>query len=518
MHPSFKLYRALRQLPAPGNSNSSPTLSARFTNVMLRPFCSRHSTLALGELAKTADSSLVPELPGWLKLSRKNFAFFNDPDGDFGIPEISEWAKNQMPSDCDGIGSASGFGMVDDVERDAEKISMVLKIVFDSPENVAKAITDCGGFRASEGLVMKLSVRFSNDWIPAFGVSESVYNMVVDVLGKSRKFELMRQVVEEMHQLGKGLVTTTTMHKIMRRLARASQWHDVVDVYKSISYFGIEKNVEMLNMLLDVLVKDGGIELVVQALQDFRHETPPNTITFNILIHGWCKARKIDQAHSFVEAYCRERNFSKVDELLIEMKERGCPPNTITYNVCIIAFGKARELRRALDIFERLKGDGHVPEAPLYCSLIYYLGKLGNQSDAEKLYENMLQHGVMPNLMTYSSMINMYCLQSREKEALKMLLEMEKSNKQMKVLAFLLHHMFKNDVSPEAGAYTLLVHELCKSRMLEHARLFFEEMVFKGFTPMPTTCDLLMKSFQEEGMTEYMDQIAKLISQTNGME
>ncbi|KAL9688927.1 hypothetical protein QQ045_033354 [Rhodiola kirilowii] len=562
MHSKFQLYRAIPRLLASKTPNSNLAASARFIDV-LRPFCNLHSTVA--EPAGAADSPAEPELPGWVKFCGKKFTFFSDSDGDFGIPEIDEWAKNQKVGDFDEFGSnVSGIGMINDVERDVGKISRVLKSLFRSPDDVSKAISGCNGVRASEGLVMKLLARFNNDWIAAFGVflwarthsdfeiSESVCNMVVDVLGKSRKFELLLLVVEEMHQLGAGLVTPITIHKVMKRMARAGQWLYVVEMYRSVGRFGIEKNVELLNMLIDVLVKDGGIEIAERAFEEFKHETPPNAITFNIFINGWCKAKKLDQAQkmlkemedhglsptvvsytSFVDAYCREKNFSKVDELLVEMKEKGCPPNTVTFNVYITALGKNKEIRRALDVFERLKYDGYVPDAPLYSSLIYSLGKYGKLSDAEKLYENMLQHGVIPNLLTYNSMISMYCLQSRETEALKMLLDMENKNvkpdfmifcpllkmccrkKQMKVLAFLLHHMFKNDVSPEAGTYTLLIHELSRSKVLEHACLFFEEMVLKGFPPMPITCEYLLKALQEEGMTESMEHIAELISVAN---
>ncbi|CBI26286.3 unnamed protein product, partial [Vitis vinifera] len=114
-------------------------------------------------------------------------------------------------------------------------------------------------------------------------------------------------------------------------------------------------------------------------------------------------------------------------------------------------------------------------------------------SKALEVYEKM--NG--SNVLTYNTMISAACMHSQEEDALKLLLKMEESsckpdlntyspllkmccrNNRMKVLSALLNHMFKNDTSLEAGTYSLLVHGLCKSGKLEHACLFFEEMVFR---------------------------------------
>ncbi|KAM7529591.1 hypothetical protein LguiB_033001 [Lonicera macranthoides] len=68
--------------------------------------------------------------------------------------------------------------------------------------------------------------RFSKEGIPAFGFfkwaklqtgfkhSPDSYNLMVDSLGKSRKFALMWEIVEEMHKLGRmkdGFVVRPTL-------------------------------------------------------------------------------------------------------------------------------------------------------------------------------------------------------------------------------------------------------------------------------------------------------------------
>ncbi|MCI34124.1 pentatricopeptide repeat-containing protein, partial [Trifolium medium] len=96
--------------------------------------------------------------------------------------------------------------------EDVEAISNVLKERHSSHELVAQAL-DSRGFRVSNSLVMQILKRFSNDWVPAFGFfiwaktqtpyvhSPEVYNLMVDILGKSKEFDLMWDLVKEMKGL-----------------------------------------------------------------------------------------------------------------------------------------------------------------------------------------------------------------------------------------------------------------------------------------------------------------------------
>lgn len=128
-------------------------------------------------------------------------------------------------------------------------------------------------------------------------------------------------------------------------------------------------------------------------------------------------------------------------------------------------------------------------------------------------------------------MITTACEHLQEEIALKLLLEMDKSwckldlrtyapllkmfcrKKRMKVLSFLLKHMFENDVSLELGTYLLLVRGLCKCGKVEHACLFFEEMVSRGFVLKDCTSGLLKKELERKGMVKAKARVDELILQ-----
>ncbi|KAK9289258.1 hypothetical protein L1049_017734 [Liquidambar formosana] len=503
-----------------------------------------------------------PELPGWVKFSEKENPNIVDPDDDFVIPSVANWVENQKLHDQTRVVRHMPS---DGINSDVEKISKILKTRYPSADAAAEAINGCG-VSVSESLVEQLLKRFSNDWIPAFGVfmwakaqtgfrhSVDSCNLMVDILGKSKKFNLMWELVEEMDQLG-GYVTLVTMAKIMRRFARAGKWEDAIETFRGIERFGVNKDISALNTLLDALVKENGVEHAHDVFLEWKDMVPLNSRTFNVLIHGWCKARKLENAQkamkemekygvspdvvtytSFIEAHCREKDFRKVDAVLEEMQEKGCPPNIVTYTIVMHARGKARQLLDALQVYETMKRNGCVPDAAFYSSLIYFLNKSGRLKDARDIFEDMSKQGVTPDVLTYNTEIAAACEHSQEETALKLLQKMEEASckpdvktyapllkmccrkKRMKVLSFLLSHMFKNDISLELGTYSLLVKGLCNSGKLEHACMFFEELVLKGFVPKDSTYKLLMKELEAKSMEKAKEQIEKLMLQATTKE
>ncbi|KAJ0960105.1 hypothetical protein J5N97_000120 [Dioscorea zingiberensis] len=301
---------------------------------------------------------------------------------------------------------------------------------------------------------------------------------------------------------------------------------------------------------MNALVKERSVELAQEAFLEFKESIPVNSHSFNVLIHGWCKNRKLDIArntmeemerHGFhpdvfsytclVEAYCSDKDFRKVDEVLSEMKGKALCFNAVTYTIVMHALGKAREITKALEVYELMKGNGVVPDVSFYSSLIYILGKAGRLKDVQEVVEDMTKHGVKPDAMTYNTLISCACehyagrgcSQVAEENGggfmqagcsdIRPLLKMCCRKKRMKVLYFLLDHMFKNDISIDAGTYALLVRGMCKNGKLENACSFFEEMVLKSFVPKDSTYKMLIEELQGKSMEKEKKHIEKLMLQ-----
>ena len=504
---------------------------------------------------KTEPSEVIesPELPSCAKFSPSS----EDNKDDFVIPSLASWVESYRLADPR---KAVQQILSKATESDVDKISKILKNRYPSPEDAAQALEGCT-FDMSNTTIEQVLKRFSTDWVPAFGFfkwaklqkgyqhSPELYNFMVDILGKCKKFELMWGLIEEMDQLG-GYISLITMTKAIKRLSGARMYKEAVDAFQGMERFGVSKDVAALNILMDALVKDNSVEHANEVFLEFKKSIPLNVQSFNILINGWCRVRKFENArmsmedmekqgflpdvyayNCFIESYSHDKDFRKVRAVLDEMKAKGYRPSIVTYTVVINGLGKAKQIKETLEIYEKIKESGCVPDTPFYNSLISILRKAGRFKDAYEVCKDMKKQGLTPNVVTYTTIISCACDQSQEGTALKLLKKMEEDSckpdlktyapllkmcckkKRMKVLYFLLNHMFSNDVSIDVGTYSLLITGLCKSRKLEHACFFFEEMVSKGMVPPDSPFERLKKELEANNMIEAKEKIEKLMSQ-----
>ncbi|CAA7015396.1 unnamed protein product [Microthlaspi erraticum] len=515
------------------------------------------------EESLVVDAAESPELPSWIKdfISNKPSSNSVSDDEDFVIPSLASWVESQKFSRS--RGEVSSGNVAEKSPEDIDRVCEFLNKKDSSHEDVVKELSGCDVV-VSESLVLQVLRRFSNGWNQAYGFfmwansqtgyvhSSQAYNAMVDVLGKCRNFELMWRLVDEMKKTESGLVTLDTMSKVMRRLAKSGKYNEAVDAFLEMEKsYGVKADSFAMNSLMDALVKENSIEHAHEAFLKLFDTIKPDSRTFNILIHGFCKARKFDDARtmmelmkvaefapdvvtytSFVEAYCREGDFRRVDEILEEMRESGIKPNVVTYTIVMHSLGKARQVAEALGVYEKMKEDECVPDAKFYSSLIHILSKTGRFKDAAEIFEDMTKQGVSRDVLVYNTMISAAVRHSQDEMALRLLkmmgeeegglcspnvetyaplLKMCCHKKKMKLLGVLLHHMVKNDVSIDVSTYILLIRGLCVSGKVEEACLFFEEAMRKGMVPRESTCKMLVDELEKKGMGEAKLKIQSLV-------
>ncbi|KAF5741139.1 pentatricopeptide repeat-containing protein [Tripterygium wilfordii] len=416
----------------------------------------------------------------------------------------------------------------------------------------------CNAIQPSDDLINKLLHRFKDDWKSALGIfrwaeSRSDYKLtlqafdtMVDILGKAKQVDQMKSLLKEMCE--GHLITLNTIGKVMRRLAGAGNWEYAVRTFDELATYGLEKNTESMNLLLDTLCKERNIELAREIFLELKSHIPPNAHTFNIFIHGWCKVNRVDEAHwtiqemkgygchpciisysTIIHFYCRQYNFGKVYELLDEMDAHGCPPNVVTYTTIMSFLTKAGEFKEALEIAKRMESVGCRPDVLFYNSLIHTLGRAGQISEAVYVFkEEMPKTGVSPNTSTYNTMIAMLCHHAQEQNAFDLLKEMEtsghckpdaqtyypllklcfKTGKVDSLLNQLLDEMVhKHYLSLDLSTYTLLIHGLCRANKCEWACQLFEVMTSQDIIPQYQTCLLLLDEVKLKNMDDAADRI-----------
>lgn len=421
----------------------------------------------------------------------------------------------------------------------------------------------CNALQISDSMLGVLLHQFRDDWKSALGIfrwavsrpgyrplAES-YDMIVDILGKAKQMKRMRELVEEMRL--SNVVTLSTIAKVMRRLAGAGEWEHAVKTFDELGNFGLVKNTESMNLLLDTLCKENRVEQARAIFLELKSHIPPNAHTFNIFIHGWCKISRVDEAlwtiqemkgqgcrpcvisySTIIQSYCRQSSFQKVYELLDDMQAQGCPPNVVTYTTIMYSLAKSGEFEEALQIPERMRSAGCKPDTLFYNALIHTLGRANRLEEAVQVFEvEMPNLGIIPNTSTYNSMIAMFCHHAELGKAVNVLKEMENSpfckpdalsycpllkscfkyGKTDSWLCGLLDDMHKQHISLDISSYTLLIHGLCRTNKCEWAYLLFEEMIGQDIAPRYQTCQLLLDEIKQKNMYDAAERIETFIKQ-----
>ncbi|KAJ0093943.1 hypothetical protein Patl1_25321 [Pistacia atlantica] len=397
MLPRRKIINFLLHLHSQNKPRINP-LRYSFCN----PFCT------LNESPNTTES---PELPIWLRSHDTQ-----NPDEDFVIPSLASWVENHKLNDPNSIVT---HVISEKTDTDVDKISKILKNKYPSPDEVVLALNgSC--FSVSNSLVEHILKRFSNNWIPAFGLftwaktqtgyrhTPEIYNTMVDILGKSKNFGLMWEVVKEMDELKEGYVTLATMNKVMRRLARGDRYEDAIEAFRGFERYGLKKETMAMNILMDALAKENSVEHAYKVFLEFKNCIPLNSYTFNILLHGWCKARKLGDAERTIDEMQKHGlvpNEENAFKLLQKMEEDSCKPDLQTYAPLLKMCCKKKRMK-LLNILLRhmFKNDISI-DLGTYTLLVHGLCKSGKLEEACLFFEEMVSRGMVPRDSTYKMLV-----------------------------------------------------------------------------------------------------------------
>ncbi|GFP94482.1 pentatricopeptide repeat-containing protein at3g04130 mitochondrial [Phtheirospermum japonicum] len=445
-------------------------------------------------------------------------------------------------------------------KHDADIIISRVTSAKNETEAVQSLLNDirCNTINITHTLVSRLLHRFQDDWKSALGVfrwaethphyklQPESYDKLVDILGKTKQMDKMKALVDEMRE--HNFVSLNTISKMMRRFTGAGDWKDAVKTFDELENYGLEKNTESMNVLLDTLCKEKKVEQARSIFLELRPHISPNASTYTIFINGWCKIKRVEEAQwtfeemrgngfrpcvvsysIIIQFYCSESKFYKVYEVLDEMQADGCCPNVVTFTTIMHSLTKSGDLNEALKIAERVRLVGCKPDTQFYNALIHTLGRSGRVEEALNVFtKEMPGNEINPNTSTYNTMIAMFCHHRQEKRAVQFLRDLEKSpcckpdgqsfyplmklylrdGKTDKCLSSLLDDMVKkHHLCLNLASFTLLIHGLCRAKKCEWAYELFREMLGQNIKPKYLTCSLLLKEIKLNNMHDEAEMI-----------
>ncbi|KAJ8765237.1 hypothetical protein K2173_011917 [Erythroxylum novogranatense] len=421
----------------------------------------------------------------------------------------------------------------DPLEESALQVQNILKVHRDSPMRRIELALDYCSVTITEDLVLNVLKRHSSDWKPAFiffswvskgtrvSLGSSVYNKVLDILGRMKRFQELNQVLDEMSNR-EGLVDGETYRVLLHRYAAAHKVDEAIGVFNMMRHLGLEPDLDAFQKLLMYLCRYKQVEVAETLLHSKGAEFGVDIKTMNIVLNGWCVLGNVQEAKrfwrdiiaskckpdfftygTFINALTKKGKIGTAMKLYRAMWKNHVKMDVVVCNCVIDALCFKKRVPEALETFQEMKERGSFPNSATYNTLIKHLCKIRRM---EKVYELLgemeVSESCVPNEVTFN-----YLLKSlkRPEEVGGILERMERNRCKVNGDAFNLilklyvdwdceervrhtwDEMEKHGLGPDSRSYTIIIHWLLDKGRNEDALHYFRDMTSKGMMIEPRT-------------------------------
>lgn len=237
------------------------------------------------------------------------------------------------------------------------------------------------------------------------------------------------------------------------------------------SWLCAEGKVDEARQLCDKIVETGSIPTVVSNEKNIGSSDNmsgqgfiPNAVTYTILMEGYFKMGKVEQA------------FKVYDEMVSQRIV--CVPytyNTIIHGLCYN--GQTSQARKMLEKFT--EGGNFKPSFTTYNFIIDGFTKEGNLDSASSVYTEMSEKGVSQDFTSRIKLVEKLCKSNKLERALELLKEM-------------VNQGFELNVS----AYEALIGGFCRRGSMRTALNLYSELLHAGLPPSQYMLVCIVRGFK----------------------
>ncbi|GMI89177.1 suppressor of the ABAR overexpressor 1 [Hibiscus trionum] len=395
---------------------------------------------------------------------------------------------------------------------------------------------------------------------PGFESSATLFDSMVNILGKARNFEdawsLVLDRIGDDGREGSNLVSVNTFVILIRRYARAGMTQAAIRTFEFASSLdqicSSDEKSNLFEIMLDSLCKEGHVRVASEYFTR-KKETDlcwaPSIKVYNILLNGWFRSRKLKHAErlwldmkkngvppsvvtygTLIEGYCTMRRVERAVDLVDEMKETGIDPNVKVYNPIIDSLGEAGRLKEALGMMERVLLCESGPDISTYNSLVKGHCKAKDLAGASKVLKMMISRGCIPTTTTYNYFFRYFSKFRKIEEAMnlytkiiqsghtpdrltyQLLLKLLCEEERLDLAVQVSKEMTVRGYDRDLASSTMLVHLLCKMHRFEDAFGEFEDMIRRGIVPQYLTFERMNNELKKRGMIEMARKLCDMMS------
>ncbi|CAN1143228.1 Pentatricopeptide repeat-containing protein At5g64320, mitochondrial [Linum perenne] len=306
-----------------------------------------------------------------------------------------------------------------------------------------------------------------------------VYQTLIHALSKRDRVDEALKLLEEMFLMG-CRPDVETFNDVIYGLCRLKRIHEGAKLIDRMLLRNFTPNTITYGYLMDGLCRAGQVDEAHALLKEVPY---PNIVHLNMVINGYVKSDRLDEAKAFfydkmlksnfvpdiftfnilIHGLCRKGFLGSAVEVVNEMASKGCQPNVYTYTLLIDGFCKKGKLEESGQLLNEMSVVGLSLNTHGYNTLLHALCKCGNVSEAIHLFGEMPSKGCKHDIFTFNTLIFGLCQASNMEDALR-----------------LFHDMVLEGVIADTVTYNTLIHAFLRQGALQDGLKLLNDMVFRG--------------------------------------
>ncbi|XP_047083373.1 pentatricopeptide repeat-containing protein At3g53170-like [Lolium rigidum] len=249
------------------------------------------------------------------------------------------------------------------------------------------------------------------------GCNVVIHNGIIDGYGKAGKLEEMENALSNMLEGGDNVPDIYTMNSILWAYGDRGRVDDMEKWYGEFQLMGVEPDTRTFNIMMKSYGKADMPEKMMSVLKYMKQRFfSPSAATFNIII----------------DCFGRAGNIEKMEYYFRLMKIQGMKPNPITYCSLVNGYSKAGLLDMIPGIVRQTENTDVVLDTPFFNCVISAYAKAGEVKIMEEMLQFMKDKNCKPGKVIYTTMIQAYIAHGMDEAA--KLLELEETRFDNKLL------------------------------------------------------------------------------------
>ncbi|KAL8555357.1 hypothetical protein ACS0TY_003245 [Phlomoides rotata] len=272
-----------------------------------------------------------------------------------------------------------------------------------------------------------------------------------------------------------------TYAKLLVMLGKCKQPNEASLLFETLLLDGLQPTIDVYTALVGAYALNGQFDKAFRLVQDMKSviNCKPDVFTYSTLI----------------KCCIKQHLFDVIGLILKEMLESGIECNTVTYNILIDGYGKAKcfELMEN-SLTDMVQSGNCCPDNFTFNSVIGAYGGCGRIKEMEKWFDEFQLMGLTPDIVTYNILIRTYGNSGLYQK-----------------MTCVMEFMKKRFFSPTIVTYNIIIEVYGKAGDIEKMDEIFLKMKHQGVKPNSITYSSLVSAYGKAGLLGKVSSVLRQV-------